>query len=311
MTLLYYDPRFLDHDTGSHPERAERLRQVMAHLEVTGLADRCERPGWQPASRERLERVHEPGYIDRLAALAEQGGGWLDPDTVISAASPGVARLASGAACDAVTRILAGEAKTALCLVRPPGHHALAERAMGFCLLNHIAVAACVALEEHRLERVLIVDWDVHHGNGTQDTFYADGRVGYFSIHRWPFYPGTGAADETGTGDGLGATRNLPVAFGTPREVYRDRFRRELEDFAARIRPQLVLVSAGFDAHRADPIGSLGLEVEDFAMLTNIVCDVAAVHAEGRVVSVLEGGYNPPVLAECVETHLRGLMQAE
>ena len=156
----------------------------------------------------------------------------------------------------------------------------------------------------------LIVDWDVHHGNGTQDTFYADGRVGFFSIHRWPFYPGTGAADETGTGAGLGATRNLPIEFGTPRDVYRERFRRELEEFAARIRPQLVLVSAGFDAHREDPIGSLGLEVEDFAELTKYVLDVAEVHAGGRVVSLLEGGYNPQRLAECVAEHLRLLLPA-
>jgi len=148
------------------------------------------------------------------------------------------------------------------------------------------------------------VDWDVHHGNGTQDTFYADGRVGFFSAHRWPFYPGTGAADETGTGAGLGATRNLPVEFGTPREVYRDHFRRELEGFAELVKPQLVLVSAGFDAHREDPIGSLGLEVEDFAELTKYVLDVANVHAEGRLVSLLEGGYKPARLAECVAEHL-------
>lgn len=310
MTLLYYDPLFLDHDTGAHPERAERLRQIIARLELTGLADQCTRPTWQPASRVRLERVHEPGYIDRVAAVAQRGGGQLDPDTVCSAASNDVAQLAAGAACDAVDRVLAGEAKTALCLVRPPGHHALAQQAMGFCLFNNIAIAAHVAVDEHRLDRVLIADWDVHHGNGTQDTFYADGRVGFLSIHRWPFYPGTGTADETGAGAGLGTTRNLPVTFGTPRAAYRDLFRRELHDFAGRIQPQLVLVSAGFDSHRADPIGSLGLEVEDFAKLTQIVLDVAAVHAGGRVVSILEGGYNPPVLAECVETHLRGLLQS-
>jgi len=309
VTLLYYDPRFLDHETGRHPEQAERLRQVVAHLNAIGLVDQCERPTWQPASRARLELVHEPGYIDRLAALAKQGGGWLDPDTVVSPASPEVAQLAAGAACDAVDRVLAGDATTALCLVRPPGHHALAERAMGFCLFNNIAVAACVALEEHQLDRVLIVDWDVHHGNGTQDTFYADGRVGYFSIHRWPFYPGTGAADETGTGDGLGTTRNVPVQLGSPREAYLDVFRRELEDFATRIRPQLVLISAGFDAHRADPLGSFVLETEDFAEMTRMVRDVAAVYAGSRVVSILEGGYNPPVLAECVEMHLRELRE--
>ncbi|HEY3391391.1 MAG TPA: histone deacetylase [Lacipirellulaceae bacterium] len=307
MTLLYYDPRFLDHDTGQHPEQPERLRQIIARLDRTGLAAQCVRPNWQPASRERLKLVHEAAHIDRVAALASRGGGRLDPDTVVSPASSDVARLAAGAACDAVDRVLAGEATTVLCIVRPPGHHALAERAMGFCLFNNIAVAAAAALAEHQLDRVLVVDWDVHHGNGTQDMFYADGRVGFFSIHRWPFYPGTGAADETGTASGLGATRNLPVTFGTPRAAYLDRFRRELEEFAARIRPQLVLVSAGFDSHREDPIGSLGLEVEDFAELTKIVVDIAAVHSAGRIVSLLEGGYNPPILAECVETHLRGL----
>jgi acetoin utilization deacetylase AcuC-like enzyme len=243
-----------------------------------------------------------------VAAITQRGGGHLDSDTVVSRASFDVARLAAGAACDAVDRVLAGESKTAFCLMRPPGHHALAERAMGFCLFNNIAIAACVARQEHQVDRVLIVDWDVHHGNATQDTFYADDRVGFFSIHRWPFYPGTGAADETGAGDGLGTTRNLPIAFGTPRSVYLDQFRSELENFAQRIRPQLVLISAGFDAHAQDPIGSLGLEVEDFAELTRIVRDIASVHADGRVVSMLEGGYNPPILAECVETHLRGLL---
>jgi acetoin utilization deacetylase AcuC-like enzyme len=251
--------------------------------------------------------VHEPGYIDRIVATAQRGGGRLDPDTVVSPASADVAQLAAGAACDAVDRVLRGEDQTALCLARPPGHHALPERAMGFCLFNNIAAAAAVACDEHQLDRVLVVDWDVHHGNGTQDMFYADSRVGFFSIHRWPFYPGTGAADETGTGDGLGSTRNLPVTFGTPRAAYLDCFRAELEKFASEIRPQLVLVSAGFDSHREDPIGSLGLEVEDFAELTKVVCDVADVHAAGRIVSLLEGGYNPPVLAECVEAHLRAL----
>jgi acetoin utilization deacetylase AcuC-like enzyme len=308
MTLLYYDRLFLDHDTGAHPEQPERLRRIVARLEQTGLMEQCVRPAWQPASWARLELIHEPAHINRVATMAERGGGHLDADTVVSGASFDVAQLAAGAACDAVDRVLAGESQTALCLVRPPGHHALAERAMGFCLFNNVAVAASVALVEHQLDRVLIVDWDVHHGNGTQDVFYADDRVGFFSIHRWPFYPGTGAADETGTGDGFGATRNLPVEFGTRRAEYVAMFRRELEEFAEQTRPQLVLVSAGFDSHRADPIGSLGLEVEDFAELTGNVREVAEVHAEGRIVSLLEGGYNPPVLAECVETHLRGLL---
>jgi len=308
MTLLYYDSAFLDHDTGQHPERPERLRQIVKRLEANRLASSCDRPHWQPASRAQLELVHEPGHIDRIEAIAARGGGLIDSDTVVSARSFDVARMAAGAACDAVDRVVAGEAKSALCLVRPPGHHAIPERAMGFCLFSNVAIAAAVARDEHNLDRVLIVDWDVHHGNGTQDIFYADSRVGFLSIHRWPFYPGTGDADEMGTADGLGATVNLPVAFGTPREAYHEQFVNELEKFAAKIKPQLVLISAGFDSHRADPIGSLGLEVEDFAKLTRAVRNVAAVHAGGRIVSVLEGGYNPPVLAECVEAHLQELI---
>jgi acetoin utilization deacetylase AcuC-like enzyme len=312
MTLLYSDPRFLDHDTRrGHPERAERLRQITAHLDETGLAAKCTRPEWQAATRDQIERVHQAAYVDSIEDISSRGGGRPDPDTVVSPASFDVARLAAGAACDAVRRVLSGEDRSALAIVRPPGHHALADRAMGFCLFNNVAIAAHAALAEHELDRVLIVDWDVHHGNATQDTFYADGRVGFFSIHRWPFYPGSGAADETGTGDGLGVTRNLPVEFGTPREEYQARFRRELEEFAARVRPQLVLVSAGFDAHREDPIGSLGLEVEDFAELTRYVFDVAAVHAGGRVVSLLEGGYNPVRLAECVSIHLQKMLRID
>jgi acetoin utilization deacetylase AcuC-like enzyme len=309
LTLLYTDSRFLDHDTRrGHPERPERLRQITAHLDATGLAQRCTLPTWSPATREQLERVHEPGHILAMENLAARGGGRPEPDTVVSPASYDVALLAAGAATDAVARVLRGEDRTAMCLVRPPGHHALPERPMGFCLFNNIAVAARAAIAEHGLDRILIVDWDVHHGNGTQDMFYADGHIGFFSSHRWPFYPGTGAADETGTGDGLGATRNLPIEFGTPRSQILDRFRSQLEDFAAKLRPQLVLVSAGFDAHREDPIGSLGLEVEDFETLSGYVVDVANVHAGGRVVSLLEGGYNPQRLAECVEAHLGGLL---
>jgi acetoin utilization deacetylase AcuC-like enzyme len=308
MTLLYTDPRFLEHDTRRHPERAERLRAITSQLESTHLAAKCGNPTWQPATLERLGRIHQLEYVESIAALAARGGGRPDSDTVVSPASFDVARLAAGAAADAVDRVLAGEDRTALCLVRPPGHHALLNSAMGFCLFNNVAIAASVAIDEHQLDRVLVVDWDVHHGNGTQDSFYADGRVGFFSAHRWPFYPGSGTEDETGTGDGLGATRNLPVVFGTSREKYCDLFRLELENIASQIRPQLILISAGFDAHREDPIGSLGLEVEDFADLTRIVRDVATVHASGRIVSVLEGGYNPTRLAECVDAHLNGLL---
>jgi acetoin utilization deacetylase AcuC-like enzyme len=252
--------------------------------------------------------VHDEAHIARVADLARRRGGRLDADTVVSADSFDVARLGAGAACDAVERVVRGEDTTALCVIRPPGHHALRNRAMGFCLFGNIAIAARCAVDEFGLDRVLIVDWDVHHGNGTQEMFYGDGRVGFFSIHRWPFYPGSGAANETGTGDGLGATRNLPTPFGTSRREFLAKFAGELSSFAAHIKPQLVLVSAGFDAHAMDPVGSLGLETEDFAELTRAALAVANDHADGRVVSLLEGGYNPPVLADCVALHLEGLM---
>lgn len=308
MTLLYADQRFRDHDTGAHPESAVRLEYIDQRLAELELVDRCGCPQWAPADRSQLLAVHQDRYLDALAAMSSRGGGRLDVDTVVSAASLDVARLAAGAACDAVRRVLVGEDSTALCLVRPPGHHALRHRGMGFCLLGNVAAAARTAIDELGVDRALIVDWDVHHGNGTQDMFYDDPRIGYFSIHRWPFYPGTGAADETGRGDGLGATRNMPIAFGTPRREYLDRFAGELADFAQQIKPQLVLVSAGFDSHAADPIGSLGLETADFGELTRIVRAVANDHCQGRVVSVLEGGYNPPILADCVAAHLTELL---
>ncbi|MEQ8849398.1 histone deacetylase [Botrimarina sp.] len=311
MTLFYYDPHFRRHETGGHPECPARIEQVIGRLERSGLAAACTRPEWRPASDERLLRLHDADYLEAVRALAARGGGRAEVDTVVSPMSVDVAALAAGAACDAVERVVRGEARRAFCAVRPPGHHALREGAMGFCLLGNVAIAASVAVEELGLDRVLVVDWDVHHGNGTQAAFWTDPRVGFLSIHRWPFYPGTGGEDETGSGDGLGSTRNLPVEMGVSRDRCLSWFARELEDFADRLRPQLVLVSAGFDAHRTDPIGSLGWETEDFAALTQSVLDVAAAHAGGRLVSVLEGGYNPPVLADCVALHLSELLERD
>ena len=311
MTLLYTNPVFLEHQTGDHPECPERLVQISKQLNQTGLIDSCVRPNWSPASTGRLELVHSPEHIAAVRAFAERGGGQIEADTVCSGRSYEVACVAAGAVCDAVERVVRGEDRTALCLVRPPGHHALVNAPMGFCLFGNVAVAARVAVKELQLDRVLIVDWDVHHGNGTQDIFWDDAQVGFFSIHRSPFYPGTGAADETGSGVGLGATRNLPVRFGTSRADYLGRFRTQLEKFADRMRPQLILISAGFDSHREDPVGSLGLETEDFIPLTQILMEIANTHAEGRLVSVLEGGYNTAALAASVEVHLREFMQSE
>ncbi len=260
-------------------------------------------------TEEQILRVHDADTIRGVESVAEGGGGMLDPDTIVSPRSFEAAKMAAGAACDAVRRVVADEDTNALCLVRPPGHHANDYRPMGFCLMNNIAVAARVATEELGLDRVLIVDWDVHHGNGTQDIFWQDPQVGFLSMHRFPFYPGTGSADETGGGAGQGTIVNLPIRFGTLRQDQLKGFRAEVEKLADKMKPQLVLISAGFDSHVNDPIGSLKLESEDFSALSRIVLDVAKTHAGGKVVSLLEGGYNPTALAESVECHLTELLK--
>ena len=305
MTLLFSDPIFLEHDTGQHPEKSERLRSVTAKLAEQKIDQACARGEVVAATTAQLQRVHSAGHIARVEQFCKSGGGRIEADTVCSLRSFEVAVRAAGAACAAVDQVLKTDAKhrRALCLTRPPGHHALANDPMGFCLFNNVAIAARQA-QTHGLRRVLIVDWDVHHGNGTQDIFFEDGEIHFFSAHRSPFYPGTGDADETGKGKGLGAIFNLPVKFGTARREYLTRFETMLIDAAKRCRPELVLISAGFDAHTQDPIGSLGLETEDFATLSKLVLGVAREHCGGKVVSLLEGGYNVAALADCVALHL-------
>jgi acetoin utilization deacetylase AcuC-like enzyme len=311
MTLLYTDPVFLQHDTGEHVETADRLRAITARLDKTGLAKKCTPGKYEPLDEMTVAKLHDPRQIVQVKQLCQHGGGRIDADTVVSAASFHVGLAAAGACCAAVDAVLKGTDKTALCLVRPPGHHATPNRSMGFCLFNNVALAAHRARTEHQLTRILIVDWDVHHGNGTQDIFYADPDVFFFSIHRYPFYPGTGSKDETGTGRGLGYKLNVPVRFGTSGKQYHESFNAALATAADKIKPELVLISAGFDAHAQDPIGSLGLEVEDFATLSKAVVDVARTHATGRLVSCLEGGYNTKRLAESVEVHLQELLMAK
>lgn len=299
--LLYDSPTFLEHATGSHPENPGRLIAISRQLEKMPA---FVRPEWLPVALPRLERLHSPEYVQSVREFVQRGGGRIEADTVVSPRSFDVALLAAGAVCDAVERVVQGQDPRAMCLVRPPGHHALAASAMGFCLFSNVALGARLAIDELGLDRLLIVDWDVHHGNGTQDLFWDDPQVGFLSIHRYPFYPGTGAADETGAGRGLGTTRNLPIAFGTSRGEFLAQFTAAVEKFADQLRPQLVMISAGFDAHRLDPVGSLGLESEDFGPLTRVVRDIAATHTGGRIVSVLEGGYHPAALAESVGVHL-------
>jgi acetoin utilization deacetylase AcuC-like enzyme len=310
MTLLYTDPLFLKHDTGRHVETADRLRSVTARLEKADLIKKCTAGTYKPLTEETVGTLHAAKQVQQVKQVAAHGGGRLDPDTVVSPDSFNVALAAAGACVAGVDAVLKGTDRTALCLVRPPGHHATPTRSMGFCLFNNIALAARHARSAHEVTRTLIVDFDVHHGNGTQDIFYESPEVMFFSIHRYGmgFYPGTGNSDETGAGKGLGHTLNAPIKFGTSRKEYREQFTRALEKAADKIKPELVLVSAGFDAHARDPIGSLGLEVEDFVTLTKQVLEVAKTHAKGRLVSCLEGGYHLDALAESVQAHLETLL---
>ncbi|MEA1951168.1 MAG: histone deacetylase [Planctomycetota bacterium] len=299
----------MQHETGNHPESAARVRKIEPRLEQAGLAAKCTRPKWEQVARRRLTAVHAAKYADEIWSIAKSGGGDYDSDTVISPCSYDVALMAAGCTCDAAERIIRGEDKNALCLVRPPGHHALVDRAMGFCIFNNVAIAVKMLTSEFSLDRVMIVDWDIHHGNGTQEAFWTDPSVGYLSIHRSPFFPGTGLANETGSGAGLGTTVNLPVEFGITRHDYIKHLTDELDKFAAKIKPQFVLLSAGFDTHRKDPVGSLGLETEDYVAITKIVMDVADAYADGKMLSVLEGGYNPEAVAESVEVHLDTMLK--
>jgi acetoin utilization deacetylase AcuC-like enzyme len=310
MTLIFRDPLFQRHQTGRHPERPERLQAIENRLEKASLLSHCRAGKYQPLTEEQVLRLHSPEQVAAVKEVAQAGGGRLDADTVLSGDSFQVALAAAGACASAVDAVLRDQDRTALCLVRPPGHHATQNTSMGFCLFNNVALAALHAREAHELNRVLIVDFDVHHGNGTQDIFYEDGAVGFYSIHRFGggFYPGTGSASETGQGAGLGHTFNAPVRFGTSRQDFFAHFTSVLDRAAAKTRPELVLVSAGFDAHGRDPIGSLGLDSEDFATLTRHVVQVAQVHSQGRLVSCLEGGYDLEALAESVEAHLGELL---
>src|SRR5262249_6817922 len=269
MTVLFTDPLFLEHDTGRHVETADRLRSITARLEKAGLVKKCTAGTYKPLTEEAVAKLHSAKQIQSIKQLAEHGGGRIDPDTVVSTKSFRVALAAAGACAAGVDAVLKGTDTNALCLVRPPGHHATPSRTMGFCLVNNIAPAAQPARAEHKLTRLLIVDWDVHHGNGTQDIFYEDPEVMFFSIHRYGrgFYPGTGAADETGRGKGAGFTINAPISYGTSRKDYHAAFDKALEKAADQIKPELVLISAGFDAHAKDPIGGIRLARSELSRL--------------------------------------------
>ena len=302
----------LEHIAGpNHPEQPARVQVIRDRLAESSLASELDLLTPDEAERSALEAVHDPRYVDLVEETVRSGGGQLDPDTRAGSGSDRAARLASGGVLQAVDRVMDGEWQNAFVACRPPGHHAERDRAMGFCLFNHVAVAAAHLRSRHGLERVAILDWDVHHGNGTQHIFEADPTVFYASLHQFPHYPGTGAERERGVGAGEGATLNCPMESGSgDREwlaVTEQRVLPTLEAF----RPDFVLVSAGFDAHRDDPLAGCNLSTEGFRELTKMLLAFAASATESRLVSLLEGGYDLAALADCARVHLEELHAAE
>ena len=302
--LVYTHARCLEHDPGpGHPESPSRLAAVLEALadERFAALPRHEAPR---ATREQIARVHAARLIgDVLDAGEIEGWRRLDPDTVMSPASADAALRAAGAVCAAVDAVLAGDDRRAFCAVRPPGHHATHDTAMGFCLFNSVAIGAAHALAAHGIERVAIVDFDVHHGNGTQDIFWSDPRVLYASSHQWPLYPGTGARTETGTGNIV----NAPLRTGSGSAEFRDAYESVVLPALDAFAPELVMISAGFDAHRLDPLANLNLDGDDYAWITARLVDLADKHAHGRIVSSLEGGYSLTALREAVTAHVGAL----
>ncbi|UCF83343.1 MAG: histone deacetylase [Desulfobacteraceae bacterium] len=311
-TGLVYGEIYLRHDTGPHhPERAQRLTAILETLEAAGLLDKLLRIEPVPAEKHVLELCHESSYIDELKRAVESSRPFLHtPECPLSPATLEVALCAVGGVLKGIDQVMEGRVSNCFCAVRPPGHHAERSRAMGFCYFNNVAIAARYLQKQHSLERILVIDWDVHHGNGTQHIFEEDSAVFYTSFHQDPYscYPGTGLASETGNNKGKGYTQNFPMPPGAGKKEYLKAMER-VEQAMEKFRPQFVLISAGFDAHMADPLAHVRLTRTGYEELTRRIKSVAETHAEGRIVSVLEGGYNLKALGESVETHLRVLME--
>ena len=296
-----YDPIYLKHDTGQHIENAKRLEAIISHLEQTQLKQQLTHIKPHAASTEELSLVHHKHYISHIQGKAHKGGGWLDADTVMSPDSYQAAIYAAGGVIRATEAVINGEVDSAFALVRPPGHHATSQRAMGFCLFNNVAIATKYALANYKLERILIIDFDVHHGNGTQDTFYDNPQVLYISTHQYPFYPGTGGIDETGAGEAKGTTVNIPLPAGCGDAEYLQTFEQIIVPAARRFNPRLILVSAGYDPHWADGLALMQVGVTGFGQMVKIIKELANELCSGRLVFTLEGGYNLTALAASIK----------
>ncbi len=311
-TAIVHHPIYKEHETGeSHPERPERYTVVMEALrgDEKLWPEVLELPS-SAAARGLVQACHTPQHYKTIERAVSEGTGYLDSDTVVSMRSMDAALNAAGGVCRAVDAVMKNEASNAFLPLRPPGHHATAERAMGFCLFNNVAIGARYAQTHYpEIERVAIVDWDVHHGNGTQGIFYDDPSVFFFSMHQYPWYPGSGARGETGIGRGRGYTLNAPVRAATVASEQRRMLDAALEEMSAKFNPDIIFISAGFDAHKADPLGQLLLTDEDFMLMTRTVKQWAASACNGRVISCLEGGYNLDTLGGTVRAHVRELMK--
>ena len=299
-TGIVYDDRYLLHETGKHPERKERLKSVMSYLEEKKVLEKLELIKPRKATVEEIEFVHTRNYIEKVENYCAKGYNALDMDTVICKDSYEVGLLSAGGALTAVDKVMKEELDNVFVLARPPGHHAEPGRGMGFCLFNNAAIAARYAMKEYNVERVLIVDWDVHHGNGTELIFYNDPGVLFFSVHQSPAYPGTGAADEVGASKGKGHTINVPLPSCSGDDDYELIFREILVPLCHEYKPQMVIVSSGYDAHHNDPLAEMVLSSQAYGMMAGIVKKIANKHCGGKVVLLLEGGYSLNALGESV-----------
>lgn len=306
-TAFVYDPFNLRHTLRGHPENALRLESTWALLQSDGILQKLYPIPSTPAPLDAILRVHTPQYVEWVRDLAEKGGGTLDADTYVNKDSYDAALRAAGGVLNLVDAVMTGEADNGFALVRPPGHHALSSRGMGFCLFANVAIAARWAQDHHNVERVLIIDFDVHHGNGTQDIFFNDPTILFFSIHQYPHYPGTGAASEVGTELAYGSTINVPAPPGSGDAGYLDGFRYVLAPLAREFQPDLILLSAGYDAHWLDPLASIHLSIAGYTRMVEETMALADELCQGRLVCALEGGYNLDVLPHCVLSTLRVL----
>jgi len=305
-TGIVKDKRYLQHSAGfAHPESPERLRAIYAMLDNSAMNWKFMEIEPREATHAEIAAIHSPSYIEFVAGTAGQDCVMLDPDTATSPETYAIAKLAAGGVCNAIDAVISGSVDNAFAFIRPPGHHAERDAAAGFCIFNNVAIGAMHAILKHGMKKVLIVDWDLHHGNGTQRSFYDDPRILYFSTHQYPYYPGTGSLDEIGRGKGKGYTVNVPLQGGAGDDAFVKIFRRLLVPVAEEFKPELVLVSAGFDIYFQDPLGSMRVTPEGFAALTRIVLTIADNCCNGRLVAVLEGGYNVQGLMRSVKAVLQ------